>query len=184
MTDSASQTPASASVAEHRAAAPEAIRCAVLTVSDTRTEATDTSGGLIRKGLAERGHQVVAYRIVKDEPDQIRPLIEQWAADPTIQAIVTNGGTGIAARDTTYDVVSTLLEKRLDGFGELFRMLSYGEIGAAAMLSRAVAGVYRDTVVFVLPGSANAVGLALDKLILPEVAHVVFEIAKQQRRVE
>jgi molybdenum cofactor biosynthesis protein B len=169
----------SASVAEHRAAAPEVIRCAVLTVSDTRTEATDSSGALIRRRLAEQGHEVVAYRIVKDEPDEIRALIEAWAADAAIQAIVSNGGTGIAARDTTYDVLAGLLEKRLDGFGELFRMLSYQEIGAAAMLSRAVAGVYRGTVLFAVPGSSNAVGLAMEKLILPELAHVVFEIFKQ-----
>ena len=184
MTDPASRPTASPSVAEHRAAAPEAIGCAVLTVSDTRTEETDASGGKIRQALADGGHQIVAYQVVKDEPQQIRPLLERWAADPAIQAIVANGGTGIAARDTTYDVVAGLLDKRLDGFGELFRMLSYAEIGAAAMLSRAVAGVYRDTVVFVLPGSTNAVGLALNKLILPEIAHVVFEIAKQQRRVD
>jgi molybdenum cofactor biosynthesis protein B len=181
VTDLASEPIVSPSVADHRAAAPDAIRCAVLTVSDTRTEETDTSGALIRGALTERGHLIAAYQIAKDEPDQIRPLIQQWASDPAIQAIVTNGGTGIAARDTTYDAVTTLLEKRLDGFGELFRMLSYAEIGAAAMLSRAVAGVYHDTVIFVLPGSANAVGLALDKLILPEIAHVVFEIAKQRR---
>ena len=180
MTDAATRATASPSVAEHRAAAPDAIGCAVLTVSDTRTAETDRSGTLIRSALTERGHQLVDYQIVKDEPAQIRPLIEAWAGNPAIQAIVTNGGTGIAARDTTYDVVASLLEKRLDGFGELFRMLSYAEIGAAAMLSRAVAGVYRDTVVFVLPGSANAVGLALDKLILPELPHVVFEVAKQK----
>jgi molybdenum cofactor biosynthesis protein B len=136
---------------------------------------------LIRRRLDESGHHVVAYRIIKDEPDQIRELIEGWGADPRVQAIVSNGGTGIAARDTTYDVVAGLLDKRLDGFGELFRMLSYPEIGAAAMLSRAVAGVYRGTVVFVMPGSSNAVGLALEKLILPELGHVVFEVTKQQR---
>jgi molybdenum cofactor biosynthesis protein B len=175
-----SSTSPSTSVAEHRAAAPEAIRCAVLTVSDTRTEETDSSGALIRRRLVEHGHEVVAYRIVPDEPEQIRALIETWASDATVQAILSNGGTGIAARDTTYDVLVGLLEKRLDGFGELFRMLSYPEIGAAAMLSRAVAGVYRGTVLFALPGSSNAVGLALEKLILPELAHVVFEIVKQQ----
>jgi molybdenum cofactor biosynthesis protein B len=174
-------SPSSASVADHRAAAPDAIRCAVLTVSDTRTEEMDSSGALIRRRLEESGHRVVAYRIVKDEPDEICDVVEAWVTDPAVQAIVSNGGTGIAARDTTYDVVAGLLEKRLDGFGELFRMLSYAEIGAAAMLSRAVAGVYRGTVVFVLPGSSNAVGLALEKLILPELGHVVFEVTKQQR---
>ena len=179
MTEPAGQPTASPSVAAHRAAAPDAVGCAVLTVSDTRTETTDTSGALIRRSLAERGHRVVAYEIVKDDPGGIRPLVDEWARNPEIQAIISNGGTGIAARDTTYDVVATLLEKRLDGFGEIFRMLSFQEIGPAAMLSRAVAGVYRDTAVFVLPGSTNAVGLALDRLILPELAHVVFEITKQ-----
>jgi molybdenum cofactor biosynthesis protein B len=180
VTGRAAQSTASPSVAEHRAAAPDAVRCAVLTVSDTRTGMTDTSGGLIRKSLTERGHRLITYKIVKDDPEEIRRLIDQWASNPEIQAIISNGGTGIAARDTTYDVVATLLQKRLDGFGELFRMLSYQEIGPAAMLSRAVAGVYHDTVVFVLPGSTNAVSLALEKLILPELSHVVFEIAKQQ----
>lgn len=174
------QHPASVSVAEHREAANQSVRCAVLTVSDTRTEATDKSGTLIRELLLAANHPVNAYRIVPDEPSQIGPLLAQWTADPEIDVIISNGGTGIAARDTTYDVVASLIEKRLDGFGELFRMLSWDEVGAAAMLSRAVAGVIGDTVIFALPGSTNAVRLALDKLILPEMAHVVYEITKQK----
>lgn len=168
----------SESVQEHRASAPGRIRCAILTVSDTRTAETDASGAAIREALLGAGHEIVDYRIVRDEPDQIRQCLEDWANDPRVDAIVSNGGTGIAARDTTYDVVSRILDKRLDGFGELFRMLSYQEIGPAAMLSRATAGVYRGTVVFILPGSTHAVRLALEKLIVPELAHVVYELRK------
>lgn len=171
----------SASVAQHRAAAPDAVACAVLTISDTRTPETDTSGQLIRDGLRDRAHQIIDYRIVPDEPERIRATLEAWTSDDRIQAIISNGGTGIASRDTTYDVIAGLLEKRLDGFGELFRMLSFQEIGAAAMLSRAVAGVYRDRVILALPGSSNAVRLGLEKLILPELAHLIYEINRQRR---
>lgn len=173
---------ASASVAEHRAAADDTVRCAVLTVSDTRTEETDKSGQLIKDGLIAAGHPVVAYRIVPDEPARIGDLLDTWTADADVQVIISNGGTGIAARDTTYDVVAGRIDKRLDGFGELFRMLSWDEVGAAAMLSRAVGGVIGTTVIFALPGSSNAVRLAMEKLILPEMAHVVFEITKQNAR--
>jgi molybdenum cofactor biosynthesis protein B len=164
--------------AQHRAAAPDVVRCAVLTVSDTRTAATDTSGALILELLAEAGHEIVAHEIVKDEPSQIRLKIAAWVTTAGVDAVISNGGTGIAARDTTYDVIAGLLEKRLDGFGELFRMLSYQEIGAAAMLTRAVAGVYRGRVVIALPGSTNAVRLGMDKLIVPELAHMVLELRK------
>jgi molybdenum cofactor biosynthesis protein B len=163
---------------QHREAAPDVIRCAVLTVSDTRTEETDTSGALIRQLLTAAGHEVVDYRIVKDEPSQIRGWLEGWVRRDGIDAVLSNGGTGIANRDTTYDVIARLLEKRLDGFGELFRMLSYGEIGAAAMLSRAVAGVYRGRVIVAMPGSTNAVRLAMERLILPEIGHMVYELRK------
>jgi molybdenum cofactor biosynthesis protein B len=169
---------ASPSVAEHRAAAPEAVRCAVLTVSDTRTVETDASGALIQELLEAAGHVVVDYRIVADEPDTIRAVAGEWAERPAVQAILSNGGTGIAGRDTTYDALAALLEKRLDGFGELFRMLSYEEIGAAAMLSRAVAGVYRGRLVVAMPGSRNAVRLAMTRLIVPELGHLVYEIGK------
>ncbi len=176
--DLAPQPNQSASTAEHREQAPDAVGVAVLTVSDTRTEETDASGQIILAGLREQGHSVVAYRIVPDEPDQIGPLLREWAADDRIAAILTNGGTGIARRDTTYDVVAGLLEKRLDGFGELFRMLSYDEIGAAAMLSRAVAGVHQGTLIISMPGSRNAVNLAMSKLVLPELGHLVLETTK------
>lgn len=170
--------PAAGSVAAHRAAAPDAVGCAVLTVSDTRTPETDGSGGRIKDLLAEDGHTVADYRIVPDEPDLIRRVLAEWADRDDIRAILSNGGTGIASRDTTYDAVAGLLEQRLDGFGELFRMLSYAEIGAAAMLSRAVAGVYRGRLVVAMPGSRNAVELAMTKLILPELGHLVYEIGK------
>ena len=165
-------------VAAHRADAPDSVRCAVLTVSDTRTPDSDTSGALIRETLGFSGHRVVDYRIVPDEPDQIREVLAVWIAGDDVQAVLSNGGTGIAARDTTYDAISALLEKRIDGFGELFRMLSWQEVGAAAMLSRAVAGVAGGTLIVALPGSTNAVRLALTKLIVPELGHLVYEIGK------
>jgi molybdenum cofactor biosynthesis protein B len=162
----------------HRAAAPSTVHCAVLTISDTRTPDSDTSGGLIRDTLRLAGHRVADYQIVPDEPERIRGILQEWLGKDEIQAILSNGGTGIASRDTTYDTVSALLEKRLDGFGELFRMLSFQEIGAAAMLSRAVAGVASGTLVIAMPGSTNAVRLAMTKLIIPEIGHLVYEINK------
>lgn len=167
-----------AGVAAHRAAAPESIRCAVLTVSDTRTPDTDTSGNLIREMLALAGHRVVAYAIVPDEPERIRQTVGAWTANPDVQAILSNGGTGIAARDTTYDALAGMIETRLDGFGELFRMLSFQEIGAAAMLSRAVAGIAHGTLIVAMPGSTNAVRLAMTRLIVPELGHLIYEINK------
>ena len=166
------------SVAQHRAASPDSIGCAVLTVSDTRMEETDGSGALIRRLLEGGGHRVVAYQIVKDDPALIRDTTTAWVNQPDIQVILSNGGTGIAARDTTYDAIAALLDKRIDGFGELFRMLSYAEIGAAAMLSRAVAGVHRGRVIVAMPGSSNAVRLAMEKLVIPELGHLVYEVGK------
>jgi molybdenum cofactor biosynthesis protein B len=154
------------------------VRCAVVTVSDTRTVETDLSGQLIQSQLSAAGHEIVDYRIVQDEPAQIDAVLTELIERADCDAVIFNGGTGIARRDTTYDTVSRRLEKQLDGFGELFRSLSYAEIGAAAMLTRATAGVVGGTVVFLTPGSTNAVGLALDKLIVPEIAHVVFEMRK------
>jgi molybdenum cofactor biosynthesis protein B len=165
-------------VEAHRAAAPASVGCAVLTVSDTRTVDTDESGGLIRETLRLAMHRVVDYQIVPDEPDRIRAVLEDWIERNDVQAILTNGGTGIAARDTTFDAISGLLEKRIDGFGELFRMLSWQDIGAAAMLSRAVAGVAGGTLIVAMPGSTKAVSLALTKLIIPELGHLIFEISK------
>jgi molybdopterin adenylyltransferase len=168
----------SASTQEHREQAPESINCAVVTVSDTRTEETDKSGQIIKEYLSAAGHTVIDYRIIPDEPDQIGPLLDELASRPDSDAIVFNGGTGIAPRDTTFDVIDRMLEKKLDGFGELFRWLSWYEIGAASMLSRATAGTYKNTLVFLTPGSSNAVKLAMEKLIAPEVAHMIFEVRK------
>ncbi|MFN3648826.1 MAG: molybdenum cofactor biosynthesis protein B [Armatimonadota bacterium] len=168
----------SESTQQHRAAAAERgpVACAVLTVSDTRTPETDTSGQLIRERLEAAGHRVVFYQIVKDEPERILALIDHELDAGEAQAVLLNGGTGIATRDTTYDALAKRLEKELSGFGELFRMLSYQEIGAAAMLSRATAGVYRRRVFFSMPGSSNAVKLAMDRLIIPELEHLVWEL--------
>jgi molybdenum cofactor biosynthesis protein B len=160
------------SVHEHRAAGQQAVGCALLTVSDTRTSETDGSGRRMRELLEGAGHRVEAYAVVPDDPVRVRAHVE-GLLQARHQLIVTSGGTGIAPRDTTYEAVASLLEKRLDGFGELFRWLSYEQIGSAAMLSRAVAGVARQSVVAVLPGSTAAVELALERLILPELGHMV-----------
>ncbi len=168
----------SASTEAHRSAAPDSIRCAVITVSDTRTFETDKSGRIMVERLEQAGHSIVGYRVVPDEPDEIADLMDHFCDQEECQAILFNGGTGISSRDTTYDVVSRKLEKELVGFGELFRMLSWDEIGAAAMLSRATAGVYRGRLVFSTPGSSNAVTLAMDKLIAGELGHLVYEVTK------
>ncbi|MEM7795073.1 MAG: molybdenum cofactor biosynthesis protein B [Cyanobacteria bacterium P01_C01_bin.118] len=148
--------------------------CGVITVSDTRTVDTDKSGQLIQSTLQAAGHQIGAYRLVKDEPDQIAVLVQQLI--PTVDVIITNGGTGIAPRDTTYDAIATLLDKEIPGFGEIFRHLSYAEIGSRAMASRATAGVYQSTLIFLLPGSSNAVTLAMEALILPELQHLTRQL--------
>jgi len=162
---------------EHRRAGPRSVRLAVVTASDTRGEAEDESGAYLRRVAAEAGHVVVAYRVVKDEPVAIRAALEAAIAAGA-QAMVVDGGTGVAARDRTYEAVSGLLEKRLDGFGELFRMLSYAEIGSAAMMSRAVGGVWRGCALFSVPGSLPAVRLAWEKLLAPELSHLVRELQK------
>lgn len=155
---------------------------AVLTMSDSRSPETDTSGQFIREAVAAAGHRVARYALVKDDPAQIKPALEAALADPETAVIVTNGGTGISLRDNAYETVMSLLDKPLDGFGELFRMLSYEEIGAAAMLSRAVGGIARGKVLFSLPGSTNAVKLGMQKLILPQAGHLYFELQKHARR--
>jgi molybdenum cofactor biosynthesis protein B len=161
-----------------RAEAPEAIRCGVITISDTRTPETDTSGAAIRAALAAGGHAVLHYQIVKDEPAQIAALVRELAG-AGCQVILTNGGTGIARRDSTFEAIDALIEKRLPGFGELFRMLSYAEIGPAAMLSRATAGTFGGALVFCMPGSTGAVRLAMEKLIIPELPHLIWETVRQ-----
>lgn len=169
----------SASTQQHRDEAPDSVGFAVLTVSDTRTRDDDSSGKLIREHLGFRGHELKAYEIVPDDGDRIRQTLGAWLADSAINAIIVNGGTGIAGRDVTFPIISSLIQKHMPGFGEIFRMLSWDEVGSASMLSRAAAGVHGDTVIFSVPGSSNAVRLALEKLIGPELGHVVHEIRKQ-----
>ncbi|HEX2574047.1 MAG TPA: molybdenum cofactor biosynthesis protein B [Polyangia bacterium] len=163
------------SAESHKQHAPRSVRVYVVTVSDTRTVDNDTSGALCQELLAAARHEVAGYRILRDEPAQVAALIREIAEQRLADVIITSGGTGISRRDTTYEAVAGLLEKRLDGFGELFRLLSYQDIGSAAMMSRAVGGLHRGVVVFALPGSSKAVRLALEKLILPELGHLVFE---------
>jgi molybdenum cofactor biosynthesis protein B len=166
---------------EHRHEAPRRISVYVVTASDTRGEAEDESGRFLRDAVAAAGHALAGYRVVKDEPAQIRAALAA-AAEAGADAVLVNGGTGIAGRDRTYEAVAGLLEKRLDGFGELFRMLSYAEIGSAAMLSRAVGGVWGGRAVFSVPGSRAAVRLAWEKLLAPELGHVVRELRKDAGR--
>jgi len=163
---------------EHKAAAPQSVRCYVITISDTRTEETDTAGQAILELLGGAGHQVVGRTIVKDDPVFVRGAIERQLANPDVQAVIATGGTGISSRDSTYEAVSALLRKRLDGFGELFRMLSYEQIGSAAMMSRACAGLVAGRIVVALPGSEAAVRLAMERLLIPELGHLVREASR------
>ena len=157
---------------------PRRGRIAVLTVSDSRTIASDVSGSLTVELLEGAGHAVSHRDLVPDEPEIVRARIEAWLADPDCDGVVVNGGTGIAARDRTYEAVAALIERRLDGFGEIFRSLSWTEIGSAAMMSRAVGGVARGRFVFSVPGSPKAVRLALERLILPELEHLLGELGR------
>jgi molybdopterin adenylyltransferase len=170
----------SESVHRHRESAPGYVRVAILTISDTRTPETDTGGDTVDELLRDAGHEVSERSIVRDEASSIRTELEGLLVRSDVDAVITTGGTGISARDTTYEVVESMLEKKLDGFGEIFRMLSYEEIGAAAILSRALAGAVGTKFIACLPGSRNAVRLAVDKLLVPELAHVVFELRKHQ----
>ena len=154
------------------------IRCGVITISDTRTTETDTSGATIRAALEAAGHTVTRYQLVKDEPDAIAALVRELS-DAGCQVILTNGGTGIARRDNTFEAIDALIEKRLPGFGELFRMLSYADIGPAAMLSRATAGIIGGALVFCMPGSTGAVRLAMEQLIIPQLPHLIWETVRQ-----
>ncbi|MBD1841804.1 MogA/MoaB family molybdenum cofactor biosynthesis protein [Coleofasciculus sp. FACHB-64] len=156
------------------------VTCAVITVSDTRSPETDKSGQLIKQLLRDAGHAVSEYAILKDEPEEIRAQLQALAQRPDLDALIFNGGTGIAPRDTTYDALESLLSKILPGFGELFRFLSYQEIGSRAIASRAVAGVYQTKLVFSIPGSTNAVKLAIQQLILPELVHLVSQLQKSE----
>ncbi|WP_404329539.1 molybdenum cofactor biosynthesis protein B [Mesobacillus maritimus] len=167
------------STQEHKQAAPNQVHCKVITVSDTRNKDTDKSGKLMIEMLENAGHIISDYVIVKDEAEPIKMEVLKGCSDPEIDVVLTNGGTGIAKRDVTIETVQGIFEKDITGFGELFRMLSYQEdIGSAALLSRSAAGVVNDKAVFATPGSTGAVRLAMDKLILPEIGHVVRELKK------
>lgn len=150
----------------------------MLTVSDSRTAETDGSGAALRELLESAGHRVFDYRILPDEPSRVRPAVEEWLAAEGCDGVLASGGTGISGRDRTYEALVGLLDKRLDGFGELFRWLSYSEIGSAAMLSRAVGGIAAGRLLFSLPGSPAAVRLAMERLILPELGHLLAELRK------
>ena len=167
-------------VHKHRESAPDYVRVAILTISDTRTPETETGGDTVDELMRGAGHEIVHRNIVRDEASSIRTELVALLARPDVDAVITTGGTGISARDTTYEVVESMLEKKLDGFGEIFRMLSYEEIGAAAVLSRCVAGAVGTKFIACLPGSRNAVRLAAEKLLVPEISHVVFELRKHQ----
>lgn len=177
----------SESVTTHRRCAEklskaQPVHCAVLTISDTRTPETDKTGPMIREMLKDAGHVITAHDICKDEPIDIERAIRHWIIDPNVHVIITTGGTGFTPRDGTIDVVKKFIDMPIEGFGELFRMISYQEIGAAAMLSNAIAGLVKDdskgdsggdTFLFAIPGSSNAVKTAMEKLIVPELTHLV-----------
>lgn len=164
---------------QHQAAAQRiAAKCAIVTLSDTRTESTDKSGSLIRDLLQADGHQIARYAIIPDDPDRLSALLDELLADAAIDVILTNGGTGISRRDQTISIIEQKLTTVLPGFGELFRMLSYQQIESGAMLSRALGGVAGNKLLFSMPGSTKAVELAMTKLILPEMRHLLMELRK------
>jgi molybdenum cofactor biosynthesis protein B len=168
----------SQSTTQHRCESPKTVRCAVVTISDTRTLETDRGGALIVELLSGPGHEITARHIVRDDPREIEPLVRKLADPAATDAVLITGGTGIVARDRTFETVSELLDKEMPGYGELFRMLSYDDIGPAAMLSRAVGGVLNNVIVLTMPGSVAAVRLAMEKLIVPEIGHLVYEARK------
>jgi molybdenum cofactor biosynthesis protein B len=163
---------------EHKAVGPRFVSCFVLTVSDTRTEESDTGGQAIIELVTAAGHIVAGYRIVRDEPRDVERVLLDELGNGNVEVIITTGGTGITSRDNTYEVIERLVDKRLDGFGELFRMLSYQEIGSAAMMSRACAGVARGKVIVALPGAESAVRLAMNELVIPELGHLVQQVSR------
>jgi len=168
----------SQAVHEHKSQAPRQAGCVVITCSDTRTPQSDTSGYRIMVMLRDAGHSVASYQIVKDEPSKIKAAIKKAVKNKKVQAIIINGGTGIAKRDSTFEAIEGLLEKKLDGFGEVFRALTYQEIGSPAIMTRATAGTYKGRIIFSTPGSENAVKLAMEKLILPELGHILQQLSK------
>ncbi len=167
---------------DHEHLTVEDVGCYLITVSDTRTPETDESGRLIAEALRRAGHEVRGYTVVPDELERIRAALEAALADPGVDAVIVNGGTGIAPRDITPEAISPLLERELPGFGEAFRRLSFKEIGPRALLSRATAGIAKGKLVFALPGSPHGVSLALEELILPMLGHAVFELRRGHAR--
>jgi molybdenum cofactor biosynthesis protein B len=163
---------------EHKQKSPQSVSCAVLIISDSRTEDTDESGKLLKQRLSQNGHQVMAYAILKNDADAIRKKMGELLGYKELQVIITSGGTGVSHRDVTVETVSPLLEKKMDGFGELFRSLSYQEIGTGSVMSRAIAGVAGGKIVICIPGSVGAASLAIDKIILPEIGHMVREATR------
>jgi len=162
----------------HEQKGPDILICAIITLSDTRTEKDDHGGNYIADSLKSAGHDVKDKRIVSDDPEGLKKVLQEFADSREFHLIVTTGGTGIASRDNTISVVKPLLNKTMEGFGELFRSLSYDEIGSRAMLSRSIAGVLGSSLIFCLPGSLNAVKLAMEKLILPDLGHLVWELTR------
>ena len=179
MTDAAEKKSPAHKGHHHRRVAPTSVPTAVVTVSDTRTLETDTGGALVEEMLIASGQRLVGRRIVPDEPEAIRAALDQALADTEAHAVIFTGGTGIAARDVTPDVLEPEMDRLIPGFGELFRMLSYEDIGSAALLSRAMAGLKQNKIMFVIPGSRGAVRLAMEKLILPELGHLAGEAIKK-----
>ena len=163
---------------EHKEKSPRSVNCAVLTISDSRTEENDESGKLIKQKLSENGHQVMFYSILKNEADAIKKKISELLEQEELQVIITSGGTGASHRDVTVETMSPILEKKLDGFGELFRFLTYQEIGTGSIMSRSIAGVAKRKAIICLPGSPEAVNLAMEKIILPEIGHLVREATR------
>ncbi|MFC1786791.1 molybdenum cofactor biosynthesis protein B [Halobacteriota archaeon] len=155
----------------------KSVRCAVLTFSDSRTEENDDSGKLIKELLVKSGHDIVAYQVLKDDLESIQKAVKDLIYSD-VQAIITNGGTGISKKDVTIEAISVLLDKKLDGFGDIFRFLSYEHMGSAAMMSRALAGVIKSKIVICMPGSVDAVQLGMKKLILPELGHMIWETSR------
>lgn len=163
---------------EHKHEAPQSVSCAVIIISDSRTERDDESGKLIKQRLSENGHRVMAYAILKNDAGAIRKKIQELLGQDELQVVIASGGTGVSHRDVTVDTIESILEKKLDGFGELFRLLTYQEIGTGSIMSRATAGVAKGKVILCLPGSLGAVTLAMDKIILPEIGHLVREATR------
>ena len=167
-----------ASYQQHKEEAPSSVSCAVVTISDSRTEEDDESGLLLKQKLADSGHRIIAYSIIKDDAGAISQKLKELLTQQELEVIITSGGTGVGRRDVTVETVSPILDKKLDGFGELFRSLTYQEIGTGSIMSRAIAGVAGGKVIICLPGSPAATNLAMDKIILPEIGHMVREATR------